>query len=111
MPAFIDSNDFLTRSSVLRGHGRTRVAFDPADQEHLASLKNFLETGNWGSVMFFLEYPFTDVPTYVLTKYASHQLGAHRKSNAERAVSDRRELLAETARANLEKGKLPNANT
>jgi hypothetical protein len=108
MPDFIDLSDFLSRSSALRNHGRTRAAFDPANPDHLASLKKFLETGSWGAIMFFPEFPFTDVPTYVLTKYASYQLGASRKSNAEQAVeaAAARKSLAEVAARNLELGEL-----
>jgi len=108
MPDFIDHSDFLSRSAVLRNHGRTRVPFDPVNPDHLASLKKFLETGSWGSVMFFPEFPYTDVPTYVLSKYASFQLGASRKSNAQMAVeaSLKRKSLADIAATNLAKGEL-----
>lgn len=87
MPDFVENgNDFLSRSAALRTHGGSRAAFDPKNEKHVASLKHYLETGSWGDVMFFLEHPFTDVPTYVLTQYACHQLGASRETPAEKAV-------------------------
>ena len=80
MPNFHEPNDYLSRSTILRGVSSHRVSFDPANEAHCASLKKFLETGNWGGVMFYPEYPYMDVPTYVLAKFASHQLGVVRKS-------------------------------
>jgi hypothetical protein len=51
-----------------------RQLFDPTNEAHLISLKNYLRTGNWGDVQFFAELPFVEVPITVLTKYAQHLL-------------------------------------
>ena len=53
-----------------------RVTFDPKKKEHLESVKTFIETGNWGAVQFYCEFPFTDVPMTVLMKYTAHKLKA-----------------------------------
>lgn len=82
MPDFLDTSDRLAQSSILRGVSSHRVAFDPAKKSHCASLKSFLETGKWGDVMFYPEYPYTDVPTYVLAKFACHALKVQRKTSA-----------------------------
>ena len=105
MPDFLDHSDYLARSSTLREHAQGRTNFDPANPEHQASLKKFLETGSWG-VMFFLEFPFTDVPTYVLSKFASYQLGAVRQSQAKRALSTSGISRVKQAEINMEKGEL-----
>ena len=86
MPDFVDPSDYLSRSTILRNVSSHRVAFDPTNPEHCKSLKKFLETGNWGNVMFYPEYPYTDVPTYVLAKFAAHHLKAKRKTSAEAAL-------------------------
>lgn len=80
MPHFDDSGtqDFLTRSAVLRKHGSKRAFFDATDPEHCASLRQFIKTGNWGEVQFFPEFPFTDVPMTVLMKFAGHHLKTER---------------------------------
>lgn len=57
-----------------------RQRFDPRKKEHLESVKKFIETGNWGSVQFFCEPPFTDVPMMVLTHYAAFKLKADHKA-------------------------------
>jgi hypothetical protein len=86
MPEFIDvgTPDFMSRSSILRLHGSKRAFFDAKKPEHLASLKRFIETGNWGTVQFYPEYPFTDVPMTVLMKFAGHHLKATRETPEER---------------------------
>ena len=103
MPNFIEPNDYLSRSTILRQVASHRVAFDATNPEHCASLKKFLETGNWGGVMFYPEFPYTDVPTYVMAKYCSHMLGAHRKTSAEVALESSR---MRAVRINMEKAEL-----
>lgn len=73
------NSDFMYRSSILRQHGQARTYFDPANKLHCASLKVYLETGSWGDVQFFPEYPYTDVPTTVLAKFAKFRLKASPK--------------------------------
>lgn len=53
-----------------------RVTFDPSKKAHLESVKTFMETGNWGDIQFFCEYPYTDVPMTVLTKFTAFKLKA-----------------------------------
>lgn len=93
MPDFVEPSDYLARSNILRNVASHRVSFDPSNVEHCKSLKKFLETGNWGSVMFYPEFPYTDVPTYVLAKFASFHLKAKRKTNAEAALDRSRSQL------------------
>ncbi len=83
MPDFADTNDFLSKSTILRRASVNRQHFDPTDPEHLESLKTFIETGNWGKVQFFCEYPFTDVPMTVLVKFAGRALDARRMTAKE----------------------------
>lgn len=97
MPHFADTTDALSRSHVLRSVSSHRVSFDPTNEEHCASLKAFLETGNWGKVMFHAEYPYSDIPTYVLAKYASHNLNAHRLTSAEKQLANSRARVAKAA--------------
>ena len=68
--AAISPNRISTLSKI------NRVNFDPRKKAHLDSVKKFLETGNWGDVQFYCEYPYTDVPMTVLTKFTAHKLGA-----------------------------------
>ena len=83
MPDFIDSHDFLSQSTILRRASVNRQHFDPSNPEHLASLRTFIRTGNWGPVQFYCEFPFTDVPMTVLMKHASHVLGVQRQTDEE----------------------------
>lgn len=82
MPNFIEVQDSLNRSTVLRIARFNRTDFDPENAMHLDSLKKFIETGAWGDVTFHCEYPFTDVPMTVLIKYAGHMLGTFRETAA-----------------------------
>ncbi|WP_407305382.1 hypothetical protein [Acinetobacter sp.] len=84
MPEFLDSGnlDFMSRSATLRLHGTARTFFDPQNLVHCESLKNFLENGAWGAVQFYPEFPYTDVPTTVLSKFAAHALNVTRKAGA-----------------------------
>lgn len=106
------SFDFMSRSTALRAHGQKRTSFDPANPEHVESLKCFMETGSWGSVLFFPEFPYTEVPMTVLAKFAAHQLNVKRLSLAEKAIraAEARKPLAEIAARNLEVGQLPSMN-
>lgn len=62
------SENFSSR--VLSEPGVRRENFDPKNKEHRASLKKFLETGNWGDIQFYTEYPYVTVPETVLRKFA-----------------------------------------
>lgn len=83
MPDFADSNDFLSKSTILRRAGVNRQFFDPTDVKHIESLRSFIRTGNWGKVQFYCEFPFTDVPMTVLMKYTGYLLNAKRQSDEE----------------------------
>lgn len=75
---FVDNSthDFLLRSTQLRRHGLSRAFFNPKNKAHRDSLKKFIETGNWGDVQFYPEFPYIDVPMTVLMKLAQHELNA-----------------------------------
>jgi len=83
MPDFVDTSDFLNKSTILRRASVNRQNFDPSNKEHLDSLKSFISTGNWGDVQFYCEYPFTDVPMTVLVKFARSRLEAHSQTDEE----------------------------
>jgi hypothetical protein len=83
MPDFCESHDFLNASTALRRAGSNRVFFNPEDQQHIDSLKVFLQTGNWGKFSFFCEAPYTDVPTTVLMQFAQYELSVKRETPAE----------------------------
>ena len=57
-------------SHVLSEQQVRRESFDSKNKEHRASLKKFIETGNWGDVQFFAEYPYVTVPETVLRKFS-----------------------------------------
>lgn len=78
MPHFVDTHDFMNRSSVLQRHGNSRVSFDPTNEAHVASFKKFIQTGNWGDVQFYTEFPYTDAPTTVSMRLHEHNLGVTR---------------------------------
>ena len=56
-------------SRVLSEPQVRRESFDSKNKEHRASLKKFIETGNWGDVQFFAEYPYVTVPETVFRKF------------------------------------------
>lgn len=86
MPDFADSPDYLSRSNTLRRCTMARSEFDPSNKEHLASLRTFVQTGNWGKNQFVCEFPFTDVPMTVLMKFAGHHLDATRETHGDRLL-------------------------
>lgn len=72
-------------SSILnRAHLVNRQIFDPANEQHVDSLRHYLRTGNWGDIQFYEEVPFVEVPATVLTKYAQHMLSVTRETQQER---------------------------
>lgn len=82
-PDAIDSDAIAAVTEpTLTPHVR-RENFDPTNEEHLASFKHFIVTGNWGNVQFLAELPFIEVPMTVLMKFAGHHLGAKRESAKE----------------------------
>jgi hypothetical protein len=83
MPDFSDASDFLSKSTILRRAGVNRQFFDPDNPDHVDSLRTFINTGNWGAVQFYCEFPFTDVPMTVLMKFAGSRIGARRQTAEE----------------------------
>ena len=60
----------LMTSNTLRRAAIPREFFDVQNSEHIKSAKQFLQTGQWGKIQFFVEAPFTNVPDTVLRKLA-----------------------------------------
>lgn len=66
--------DMLGQSGVLRNARIVREEFDPLNGDHRDSLREFLETGNWGKIQFYPEAPYLNVPETVFRKIASWAL-------------------------------------
>ena len=64
------STQINTGSRILNTPTVRREKFEPSNIEHRASLKKFIETGNWGEVQFFPEYPCVTVPETVFRKFS-----------------------------------------
>ena len=62
--------DGLGTSDILRRARVLREVFDVNNLEHLKSLKQFLTTGNWGKIQFFVEAPYITVTETVMRKVA-----------------------------------------
>tara|TARA_R110000868_G_scaffold90057_8_gene250225 strand:+ start:2741 stop:2959 length:219 start_codon:yes stop_codon:yes gene_type:complete len=60
----------LLQTGTLRRAGIPREEFNPGNNEHRASLRKFLLTGNWGDIQFFAEEPYISVPETVMRKMA-----------------------------------------
>lgn len=71
--------------SVLARAQVKREIFDPANDAHLASMKIFLSTGNWGSVQFYAELPYIEVPMTVMRKFCEYTLQIERETEKARA--------------------------
>ena len=100
MPDFCETPDFLATSTVLRKVQSRREMFNPENADHLKSLANFVKTGEWGTVSFFCETPFSDVPMTVLMKFAGSQLHVSRETTDQRfARFDAARLAAQEAGA------------
>lgn len=97
MPDFVEAPDFLYNSTILKRASVNRQHFDPTNVEHLESLKVFINTGNWGKVQFFVEYPFSDVPMTVLMKFAGHALDARRRTAEEALAARTLQSIEETS--------------
>jgi hypothetical protein len=67
-------NDALGGSRALRNAKISREEFNPTDGTHLASLRKFLDTGNWGNIQFYPEAPYVTIPETVLRKMAEFGL-------------------------------------
>lgn len=74
----------LNSSAILATSMVVRETFDPANPKHLESLDVFLSTGSWGEVKFHFEYPYHDVVTTVLMKFARHERQIRQETPIER---------------------------
>ena len=62
------------KSRILAKAVMPKVKFDPKNKKHIASLKKFLSSGNWGDTRFVAELPHVEVPMTCLVKLANHVL-------------------------------------
>ena len=54
---------------------KTRVVFDPANTTHMLDFAKFVRYNNWkDGCSYYLEDPFTDIPTMIYSKIANHTL-------------------------------------
>lgn len=54
---------------------KTRVVFDPANQSHMVDFAKFIKYNGWkDGCSYFLEDPFTDIPSMIYSKIANHTL-------------------------------------
>ncbi len=67
MPHFVNDDTARLERRVVSNPIKREI-FDPNNQEHRQSLLTFLTTGNWGSVHFYAEHPYTTVPETVMRK-------------------------------------------
>jgi len=67
--------DTSNKVKILSKSLPSRVVFNPKNKSHRESVKQFIETGKWGEVLFVAEHPFIEVPATVLNKLAKHALG------------------------------------
>jgi hypothetical protein len=71
MPDFISFPDARLQSRILKDHQIKREIFDPSKRAHRESLNQYLKTGNWGDIQFYVENPYATVPETVLRKMAA----------------------------------------
>jgi len=61
------------RRSVLAA--KARVQFDPSNRKHMIDFARFVKYNSWtNGCSYFLEDPFTDIPTMIRAKIADHTL-------------------------------------
>ena len=61
------------RKSVLAP--RDRVKFDPQNRKHMLDFARFVKYNTWkGGCSYFLEDPYTDIPSMIRAKIADHTL-------------------------------------
>lgn len=50
---------------------KVRIAFDPKNKKHMLDFARFVKYNNWvKGCNYFLEEPFTDIPTMIQAKVA-----------------------------------------
>jgi len=68
-----DHNAYAYRRSVLAS--KARVPFDPSNKKHMLDFAKFVKYNSWSDgCSYFLEDPFTDIPTMIRSKIADHTL-------------------------------------
>jgi len=61
------------RRSVLAP--KPRIPFDPSNRKHMFDFAKFVKYNTWkNGCSYFLEDPFTDIPTMIQAKIANHTL-------------------------------------
>jgi hypothetical protein len=61
------------RHSVLAS--KARVPFDPSNKKHMLDFAKFVKYNTWrDGCSYFLEDPFTDIPTMIRCKIADYTL-------------------------------------
>ncbi len=61
------------RRSVLAP--RPRVNFDPCNRKHMLDFAKFVKYNSWtNGCSYFLEDPYTDIPSMIRAKIADHTL-------------------------------------
>ena len=54
---------------------RTRVMFDPSNSKHMLDFARFVKYNGWkNGCQYFLEDPFSDIPTMIRAKIADYTL-------------------------------------
>lgn len=67
------------RRSVL--NIKPRVLFDPNNPNHMVAFAKFLKYNNWkDGCPFYLEEPYTDIPTMLYSKVAERCAGNYMES-------------------------------
>ena len=70
MPTGTSDRPFLLNSFV-----KQRVYFDPANKQHLAELKFFMDNSKWKTgCPFYLEQPFIEIPAMCAQRFLAHKL-------------------------------------
>ena len=74
MTQYLSNPDERFQSRILSAAQVKRAEFNPKNKDHLRSYRQFLESGNWGDVLFFCEFPYVTVPETVSKKFAKYTL-------------------------------------
>ena len=54
---------------------RARVPFDPSNKSHMLDFAKFVKYNTWiGGCSYYLEDPYTDIPTMIKAKIADYTL-------------------------------------
>ena len=54
---------------------KERVVFDPSNRKHMLDFARFVKYNSWvNGCSYFLEDPYSDIPTMIRAKIANHTL-------------------------------------